>query len=354
MNSLLGYIEEISEPVVKMFRVNMGVKPGERVLVVSDYPEKEHWATMSSLELGDIVSRTLLARIVYDIARTRLEGVEVGFLAYPLTGRSGAEPPDYVGDTMAGYDVVVAITSFSLSHTRAREKATRAGARVASMPGFTADMLLPGGPMTADYNWISAYSRGLAEYLKGSRVVRVVSRKGTDIVFSVEGREWLVDDGIYDKPGSWGNLPAGEVFIAPLEGTANGRIVVEAGWYPRLREDMVLEVRNGLVASIEGGGSVGEKLRELLGFSREGETGLYRARRNIAEFGIGTNPYAKRPDIVLEAEKILGTVHIAIGNNKHIGGVNEADLHIDFVIPKPTVYIDDKILIDDGRHKFKP
>ncbi len=343
-------MDEIKSSVINMFKVNMGLKPGEKVLVVTDYPEKDHWSSYDVEVLRDIVDRTMLARVVFDIARGEFKNNKIDFLAYPLTGRHGAEPPSYVGDEMSKYDVVVAITSFSLSHTNAREKATRAGARIASMPGFTADMFLPEGPMSVDYKQVSSFSRRLAEYLKGSKTIRVVTEKGTDIEFSVEGREWGVDDGIYDKPRAWGNLPAGEVYVAPVEGTANGRIVVEKGWYPRLEEDMILHVKDGLVVEVEGGGSVGDYFRQVLGLSPRVDDDLHRRRRNIAEFGVGTNPKAKRPDNVLEAEKILGTIHIAVGDNSHLGGVVEADIHEDFIIPKPTVYVDGKIFMDKGKH----
>ncbi len=348
--NVLELKENIRKAVVNMFKTNMGLKPGETVLVVTDYPEKEHWSTYDLSLLEDIVSRSLLARTVYDIAREEFGENKVDFLTYPLTGRHGAEPPSFVGDEMSKYNVVVAITSFSLSHTNAREKATESGARLASMPGFTADMFLPDGPMAADYSWVSSFSRKIAEYLQGSKKIRVVTDYGTDIEFSVEGRKFDVDDGIYDKPGSWGNLPAGEVFIAPVEGTANGKIVVLKGWYPRLEEDMILTVENGLVVKIEGGGGVGDYFRETLGLEPKVEDELHRARRNIAEFGIGTNPKAKRPDNVLEAEKILGTIHIAIGDNSHFGGRVEADLHEDFIIPEPTVYVDGRLFMEKGKH----
>ena len=348
--NILELKNNIRQAVINMFKVNMGLRPGEKVLVVTNYPEKDHWITYDISLLEDIVNRSLLARIVYDIASEEFRDNEVRFLTYPLTGRHGAEPPSYVGDEMSKYHVVIAITSFSLSHTNAREKATRSGARLASMPGFTADMFLPEGPMSADYKWVSTFSRKLAKYLEGSKHIRVVTETGTDIEFSVEGRGWDVDDGIYDKPGAWGNLPAGEVYIAPVEGSAYGRIVVEKRWYPRLKEDMILHVHGGLVVDVEGGGDIGDYFREVLGLKPKIDDEVHRARRNIAEFGIGTNPKAKRPDNVLEAEKILGTIHIAIGDNKHFGGRVEADLHEDFVIPRPTVYVDGKLIIDKGKH----
>ena len=348
--NVLELKNNIKQAVINMFKINMGLKPGEKVLVVTDYPEKDHWSTYDVSLLEDIVNRSLLARVVYDIAYEEFKDNEVKFLTYPLTGRHGAEPPSCVGDEMAKYNVVIAITSFSLSHTNAREKATQAGARIASMPGFTVDMFLPEGPMSVDYTWVSSFSKKIAEYLKGAKHIRVITESGTDIEFSVEGREWGIDDGIYDKPGAWGNLPAGEVYIAPVEGTAYGRIVVEKGWYPRLEEDMVLHVRDGLVVEVEGGGNIGDYFREVLGLKPRIDDELHRARRNIAEFGIGTNPKAKRPDNVLEAEKIFGTIHIAIGDNIHLGGRVEADLHEDFIIPKPTVYVDGKLFMDKGKH----
>ncbi|GAI08948.1 unnamed protein product, partial [marine sediment metagenome] len=68
-----------------------------------------------------------------------------------------------------------------------------------------------------------------------------------------------------------------------------------------------------------------------------------------AELGIGTNPNARRPDNVLEAEKIRETIHIAIGDSSHMGGKVTADLHQDFIVPKPTLKFDGKVIIKDGK-----
>ena len=74
----------------------------------------------------------------------------------------------------------------------------------------------------------------------------------------------------------------------------------------------------------------------------------YRSRRNLAELGVGTNPNARQPDNVLEAEKIKGTVHIAIGDNIHMGGGVEADLHEDFVQPQADLLLDGRPIIQKG------
>lgn len=343
-------VEKIRDAVISMLRVNMGLKDGESLLVLTDTPTQEQWRRWSDDILLDITRRALLAKAVYLIAREAFPNCEVDLYVYPCTGRSGAEPVRDVAEAMKRVDVVVAITSFSLTHTHAREEATRSGARIASMPGFTEEMLYPGGPMSVDYREISRQTKKIADALTEAREARVLSPAGTDIRFSLERRSGDVDDGLLDRPGLYGNLPAGEAYIAPVEGTAEGRIVVEAGWYPYLEQNMVLEFSGGEVVALEGGGKVGDHFREVLKIGDESEP--YKSRRNLAELGIGTNPNARNPTNVLEAEKIMGTVHLAIGDNAHFGGRVSADLHEDFVIPKPTLVLDGKTVIKDGRHLF--
>ena len=56
-----------------------------------------------------------------------------------------------------------------------------------------------------------------------------------------------------------------------------------------------------------------------------------------AELGIGTNDRATRPDNILEAEKILGTIHIALGDNSGFGGTVSTPYHEDYVFYQPTL-----------------
>ena len=234
--------------------------------------------------------------------------------------------------------------NYSLSHTNARQEATRSGVRIASMPGFTHEMLAPGGPMAVDYNEVSAKCRRIAELLTAADAVTVRTPYGTDLSFRITGRPGQVDDGLYGESAEvWGNLPAGESFIIPVEGSGEGTLVVRAGWYPGLKENMTFTFASGSVVSLIGGGVVGDHFRRLLDFDSSDPHIV--ARRNLAELGVGTNPNAKQPDNVLEAEKIQGTVHIAIGDNIHMGGLIEADLHEDFVQPNVEVLLDEKQLL---------
>ncbi len=346
MSSLIG---RVKDSIISMFKVNLGLRNGESVLVLTDYPHSDFWRRLSIDGLRDAVDRALLARVVYEVGRREFPECRFEFHAYPMTGRSGAEPPPEVAELMRGFNVVVAITTYSISHTRAREEACRAGARIASMPGFTAEMFEPEGPMSADYMEIRRVSERIASWLRGRELVEVETDYGTKLRLSVKGRPWGIDDGLYLKPGDWGNLPAGEVYVAPIEGSAEGVLVVPKGWHPGLKEDMALHISKGLVVRVEGGGEVGDYYRELLGLKPFRDEEVFRARRNVAELGIGTNPRARRPDNVLEAEKIKGTIHVAVGDNSHLGGRVEADLHEDFLQPKPTVVVDGEELMVKGR-----
>ncbi len=341
-------ISKVKESIINMFEINMGLKDGESVLVLTDYPHGDLWSRLSVEELNEALRRSFLARIVYEVGKEAFSNCRFTFKTYPMTGMHGAEPPKYVAEAMKGADVVIAITTYSLSHTRAREEACKAGARIASMPGFTPEMFEPEGPMAVDYLKVKELCESLVKVLRGGNEVRVRTDYGTDLRFSIKDREWGVDTGLYVNPGDWGNLPAGEVYIAPLEGTGEGTVVIPRGWYSGLKEDLILKFSKGLVVEVEGGGDVGRKLRELLGLEPRVDDEVHRVRRNLAELGIGTNPKAKRPDNVLEAEKILGTVHIAIGDNSHLGGNTEADLHEDFVIPKPTLEVDGRLVMKNG------
>jgi leucyl aminopeptidase (aminopeptidase T) len=344
--------DRIGAGVINMLRVNMGIKESERLLVVTDLPQQEAWQQRDSAQLSQILKRSMLAKMTSEVARESFPQCTVDFFPFPMVARSGAEPGEKVAQRMREADVVIAITSHSLSHTDARVEACLAGARIASMPGFLAEMFYAGGPMAADYEHIAEETRPLARMLSQAQEAIVRSRAGTDMSFSLAGREGGADTGLFREKGSFGNLPAGEAYIAPCEGTGNGQIVVEKRWFRGLKEKLVLHFGGGLVRSVQGGGEVGEMLHDLLGLGKEVADGPqaaeYGARRNLAELGVGTNPNARSTASVLEAEKIRGTVHMAIGDNAHIGGIVSADLHWDFVIPHADLILDGKAIMRDG------
>jgi leucyl aminopeptidase (aminopeptidase T) len=330
--------EQIARAVLDMLSVNMDLREGERLLVLTDVPSTDDWREKNQRILSDMLERAMLAKIVKEIASEHHQNCTVELSTYTAVGRNGAEPPKVVAAKLLQADVVIAITSYSLSHTDALQEAIRAGTRLASMPGFLARMFAPDGPMAVDYHQLAAEGQALADQLTAAQDAVVRTPDGTDLQFSLAGRYGQSDHGLYTVKGSWGNLPAGEACIAPLEGTAQGKLVVPSGWYPGLEEDMTLYFRDGLVYELEGGGTIGAEFLELL--KPDDDQDPYRSRRNLAELGIGTNPNASHRDNILEAEKIQGTVHLAIGDNSDMGGIVSADFHQDFILPHPELLLD--------------
>jgi len=179
----------------------LGVSEGDAFLVVSN-PELVEIAT----ELADA-------------ARARTQNLRIQ--EFPPTSRDGEEPPDVVATAMSQASAIAMVTRGSLSHTQARMTATRAGARIASMPGITLDIFARTIPI--DYPHLERVGRALTGKLSEANVCRVSAPGGTDVELLLHGREAICDDGDLLRPGAWGNLPAGEAFIAPLEMGGAGR-----------------------------------------------------------------------------------------------------------------------------------
>ena len=251
----------------------------------------------------------------------------------------GSEPPPMVAAAMLECDVLIAPTSKSVSHTEARRAACAKGVRAATMPNITEDMLAR--TMSADYESVRRRSRELARLLTQARQVRITTDKGTDLTLSIEGRTGISDDGDLRERGAFGNLPAGEGFIAPVEGRTNGRLVVDGSvWLGRLQEPLVIDIENGYAISIEGAQSAQFKAM-LEPYGRDAFA--------VAELGIGTNEAAVLTGNVLEDEKILGTVHVALGDNHSFGGNIRVSSHQDGVVLRPSVALDEQVILDRGR-----
>lgn len=299
----------------------MGAKPGESVLVVSDTQKHEigYELYLAAIRLGH--------KSVY----VEMEPLEV----------NGQEPLASIAAMMKQFDVVLCPTLRSLTHTQARRDASATGARVATFPGITKDVMIRG--LNADYKRIAERSLNLKAVLEEGKHVRVTSEKGTDIQFSIEGRSVHASKGLFHAPGESGNLPTGETFLAPVEGTAEGVFIVDgsfAGVGLMENSDIKLTVKEGVVTDIEGG----ENATQLAKILAKVGGDAY----NIAEFGVGTNESAQLSGLILEDEKVMGTIHIAVGDNMGFGGKVKVPLHLDGVVKSPDVYLDGKLIMKKG------
>jgi leucyl aminopeptidase (aminopeptidase T) len=304
-------MSDLDRAVSAVVKDCLGVREGENVLVVCNP------ATIGLAE------------------RLRAAAGQVGADAVTtlMTERAthGTEPPPAVAAAMAAADVVLCPTVQSMSHTAARREATETGVRIATLPGVTEEMLAR--VMSADMDELRRRGEALAELLTAGSEATISDGNGTELRVGLGHRAAHPDAGDLTAPGAFGNLPCGEGFIAPIEGTTEGTLVVDGtiGGIGRVSERAVLTVERGHLR--EATGRDGERLLEML--TAAGPDGT-----NVAELGIGTNEKAILTGELLEDEKILGTCHIAFGASAAIGGTVQVPIHLDCVVLRPEVAID--------------
>lgn len=302
---------------------NLNLRADEKVLIVTD--DKK-------LRIGDAFN---------DAALTLSSQVEMKQI--PALDFSGQEPPSPVADEMCQADVILLPLSKSLSWTNARRKASECGARIVSMPGITPETMLRTFPQ--DYSHIRKRVNRVCDLLDKTESIHVTTEIGTDLAFSVRGRLGRGRrGGIYTEDGAWGNLPCGEAFIAPVEGTAQGIYFVDASHsgLGKIKDPIRIEVQEGKAIRISGG-SQSSFLLKLL--NRVNHPNAF----NLAEFGLGCNPKAEVCGITLEDEKALGTCHLALGGNAFFGGRTDIGIHLDGVLREPTVTFNEKTIIRSGK-----
>lgn len=303
-----------------VFAQCFGIRQGESVVVVTDQAKKPEAAAL------------LAAATMYT---DRIELIELA----GMTGNA-QEPPAEVTAALRRAAIGLLVTNYSLSHTQARHQACAAGARIASLPGITMEMMQR--TLSADYDQIERDSQQLARLLTGAHQAVLTSPAGTALTLSLGGRAAIADTGKLLTAGAFGNLPAGEAFLAPVEGTTQGRLVIDGSLADiALDAPVRIDIQDGVATRISGGVAAQQLKAAMI------EVGA--AARIVAELGVGTNPLALVEADVLESEKAWGTCHVAFGNNAGFGGTNQVMFHSDGVIRQPTLMCDGQLVVKDGQ-----
>lgn len=257
----------------------------------------------------------------------------------------GAEPPDTVAAAMLQADVIFGITKFSLFHTAARRNAVANGARFANMADYGKEMFYEGG-LFVDFEKQGALMDRFSDILEGDSI-RITTALGTDITASIKGRKAIRQYGRSLVPGAASSPPDIETAIGPLEGTANGIAVIDGSIpFPglgALNEHIRLTIKDSAIVKFEGG-----KLAEILekGFAELGDPAVYQ----LAEFGFGFNDHSTFCSRMLEDEGVMGSLHLGFGNSLSFGGTIDSSNHIDMVFTGASVWVDDRHIMEDGKH----
>jgi len=299
----------------------LGLKKDETLLIISDETKRDIGQTL--LEAGKQLCR------------------EAFLIEMKQRELNGEEPPEQISELMKKVDVVVCPTAKSLTHTDARRNAVKEGVRVATMPGIGVDTMVR--CLSADAEKVIDLSLKVKGILKDASEVRVVTEKGTDLYMPMKGRNVIESTGVLRNKGESGNLPSGEVYLAPLENLSHGKLVIDGSvaGIGMLEAPITIEVKDGFAEKIDGGNEA-KILASML-------DKVGRDARAVAEFGVGTNYKAQLCGEILEDEKVYGTIHVAFGNNVSMGGSINVKSHIDGLVIEPDVYVDGKLVMQKGR-----
>ncbi|NIA06094.1 MAG: hypothetical protein GWP14_00395 [Actinobacteria bacterium] len=301
------------------------IQPGERVTILADSKSKS------------------IARHFLDAVSVATD--ETDLIIVPLAKGHGQEPPASIAEKSLAADVVLACTTFSLSHSLLRVNFCKKGGRFLSLADYDLNMLRGGGTM-ADYAAMVPIVQRVANFFESGQTVRLTTKLGTDITLSAEGRDANAASAYCTKPGDFGSPPDIEANFAPVEHLTEGLLIVD-GSIPvpqigLLKKPITVEVRRGRAVKVRGGEQA-DMLCKI--WDSYGDSSV----RIAAELGIGLNPAAKLCGRMLEDEGVFGTAHIGFGANTTIGGQNAGPVHIDLICREATVTVDEKVIMKNGQ-----
>ncbi len=319
---------EMIKGAKKLVDVCAGVRKNEKILVVTD------------------TNNVRIAELVASVAFER--DAEIAICIMTVRKSNGENPPEMICNAMLKADVIFAPTTYSITWAEATRKAASLGARVVSMPDYHEDILISGG-LEADFKAQEKLVEKMSELFSNSYLARLTNPAGTDLSMELGERKGNSEKGFCNKPGDVCGPPNIESNIAPIEGSANGKIVCDASIiHPDIRKidnPITFIVKDGFVVDIEGDGKA-QRMKEVL--AEANDPTVY----NIAELGIGFNPKAKIIGLMTEDEGCLGTAHIGLGDNHTRQGTVTSPLHIDIVLKNPSLYLDNKEVIKNSKFLF--
>lgn len=312
----------------KLVEVCAGVRPGEQVLVVTDY---------TMVPIAEVIS-----------AASAAVGTEPILCVMVPRRADSAEPPPAVVSAMKGSQVIFTPVSLSITHTQAIRDAVAGGSRALAMTAFN-EKLLISGAIDADFAAQKPLCQAIARRFAMGKKARLTNPAGTDLNMDLEGRVGNALVGMVE-PGQFAPALTIEANFSPTEGTSQGIIAADASipyeGIGVLAEPVRMTVENGRITKVEGGRQAQIFAHHL---ARHKDPNAY----NVAELGVGLNPCARMMGVMLEDEAVYGTVHIGIGTNITLGGIIKAACHYDAIMWRPTLELDGELILRNGEVLIK-
>ena len=235
---------------------------------------------------------------------------------------------------------LVLLTKLSLTHHKYTRIAETNKAKVLSVVNLSKDTMQRAGSF--DYSTIETINAVIGSMLDKANEV-IIENNEMKFRLKKEKRKVKLENAYIPKSGH-SNFPIGEVCVAPIETSGEGILKLDRVSIPEegkvvFLDNVIFKVQNGKIVD-----TLSENAKKASSYLCRFENWNI-----LAELGIGTNPWTVFNSAISESEKCLGTVHIAFGDNKSFGGLTESPIHKDGVIRRPTVYFDDRKIIENGR-----
>lgn len=260
----------------------------------------------------------------------------------------GQDPNDMVAAAMESADVIFGVTRFSLFHTNARRNAVAGGARFVNMVDYKVSMFEKGG-LFADFIKLGELCTYLGKEMIGEQVT-ITTARGTNFTASIKGRKTVPQYARSLKPGDSSSPPDIECAVCAVEGTANGVVYIDGSIpHPELgliSDEVKLIIEDGKIVSISGGPQAKTLERIMRDFNDES---VYW----VGEIGAGLNDMCSLNGRMLEDEGCAGTIHFGFGSNTGFHGTIDSPYHLDMVIREPTMIIDGRCILKDGKVVMK-
>jgi len=310
----------------------LALRPGEEVVIIADaYTERDILDAMAGAIAGAGAEFTIViqpARTrpsdIHKLTRSALRAYEGADVIIPATGSCGVSQ---YGASAVMWPLLAAKKArvFTLSERSLNE--------------------MTEGAAAADYDEVEGVGLRIIGSLGEAHAVRVTTALGTDITFRVEGRDLINLASFARRAGDEGGIPSGEVTVDPVAGVTEGVLVVDGpiGYVGRPKVPLTLVARAGEWVEVQGTGSEADKLRRFFDTMEHA--------RNVAEFAMGTNAWARQNGVVSEEKKRLGTMHTAFGRSTRTADWRcevWSKIHGDMVVYAPTIEVDTKVVMKDG------
>jgi 2,5-dihydroxypyridine 5,6-dioxygenase len=302
--------------LLKFYSQNVQIKPNSKLLIIAD-------------EITDPRVYNYLGKA----AEYFIPSGDISiFIFKKPSGFNYNFPPELL-HLLKEADVIISPTTISIYHARELQQALTKTKKFFSMTGATIETLYKYGAQ-ADFVSISKTAAALKELLTDSKRISVFSKAGTHFSAIIENRTANMETSI-GTFGKSATFPDIEVNTSIIEDSGEGRIIIDgsATGLGVFNKPVEFIVNKGKIVSINGGKEA--KAAEKL-LKKTADPNMYQ----IAEIGIGLNPFSKIYGVIIEDEACYGTSHFGIGQNIFMGGLNKAKTHIDFVMKNPQIFID--------------